>query len=161
MVDLRLRKDAIVADRTGLCLKRMSISRSASELWGTCHSSHVPPLSRRSGPVSRTQDDDARVAAWNTQREKDRAEQNQQGRQVRQVKVAQHGSSKTKQINSAERPKRTNHSSTHSAPPVTSANRSNHSRLLMPWVKLNNFEHVELDYFTARRPLKNIRKTKT
>jgi hypothetical protein len=115
---------------------------------GTCHSSHVPPLSTESHPgevpltaeeVARqmreawTQDDDARVAAWNTQCKKDRAEKNQQDRQVREVMEAQHGGSKRKQRNSAEWLKRTNSSSTHSTLPVASANGSNHGRLLMSW----------------------------
>jgi hypothetical protein len=182
MVDLRLRLmgEAIVADRTGTprchatssaCLYREVLpSCGARATLLTCRhfpaiiDSHVPLTAEevaRQMRVSRTQDDDARVAAWNTQREKDRAEQNQQDRQVREVKVAQHAQLKDEADEQRRAAKK-------NKPQLNPFSPTRHvSKWIQPQpaayalVKLNNFEHVELDYFTARRPLKNIRKTKT
>jgi hypothetical protein len=105
-----------------------------------------------------TQDNDARVAAWNAQLEKDRAEQDQQDRQVREVKVvrrAQLEEEAEEQRRVAEKNK-------------PRLNPFDPTRRVSEWIpprpasyaleKLNDFEYVELDYFTALRPSKNIRK---
>lgn len=102
-----------------------------------------------------TQDNDARVAVWNAQLEKDRAEQDQQDRQVREVKVAR----RAQLGDEAEEQRRVDKPRLNPFDPT---------RRVSEWIqprpaayaleKINNCEYVELDYFTALRPSKNIRK---
>ncbi|KAF8270236.1 hypothetical protein EI94DRAFT_1699011 [Lactarius quietus] len=105
-----------------------------------------------------TQDNDARVAAWNAQLEKDRAEQDQRDRQARKVKVDRHAQLENEAVEQrgvAEKNK-------------PRLNQFDPTRRVSEWIQpqpaayaletINNLEYVELDYFTALRPSKNIRK---
>jgi hypothetical protein len=105
-----------------------------------------------------TQDNDARITAWNAQFEKDRAEQAKQDKQAREAKEAERAQLEKEaeeQRRAAERSK----------PKLNSFDPTRHVSAWIPprpaayaLEKINNLEYVELDYFTALRPSKNIRK---
>ncbi|KAI9465201.1 hypothetical protein BJY52DRAFT_1209627 [Lactarius psammicola] len=78
-----------------------------------------------------TKDNDTRVAAWNVQLEKDQAERDKRDRQAREVEEARRAKLENEWIEPRPAPYALN--------------------------KINNLEYVELDYFTALRPSKNIR----
>lgn len=105
-----------------------------------------------------TQDNDARVAAWNAQLKKDRAEQDKQDRQARERK-------ETLRIQLEKEAEEQRRATETNKPRL---NPFDPTRSVSAWIpprpvayaldKINNLEYVELDYFTALRPSKNIRK---
>ncbi len=104
-----------------------------------------------------TQDNDSRVAAWNAQLKKDRTEQDKKDRQAREVEEARRAQLEKEaeeQRREAEKKK-------------PRLNPFDPTRRISKWIelrpasyalnKINNLEYVELDYFTALRPSKDIR----
>ncbi|KAH9037958.1 hypothetical protein EDB84DRAFT_1437322 [Lactarius hengduanensis] len=104
-----------------------------------------------------TKDNDARIAAWNAQLEQDRAEQDKRDRQageLNEVRRVQLEKEAEEQRREAEKKK-------------PRLNPFDPTRRVSDWIvprpasyaldKINNLEYVELDYFTDRRPSKNIR----
>ena len=101
---------------------------------------------------------DARVTAWNTQLEKDCAEQDQHDRQLRELKATR----RTPVAEEEEEERKVaemNQPRLKQFDPTPRVNEWVQPRpVAYALDKLNNFEYVELDYFTALRPSKNIRK---
>ena len=125
------------------------------------HSGEIPLTAEEAARQMKeawTQDNDARVATWNAQLEKNRAEQAKRDRQAREAKEALRAPLE-KEAEERRRAAEKNKPRLNPFDPARSVNK---------WIplrpaayaleKLNNLEYVELDYFTALRPSKNIRK---
>lgn len=121
------------------------------------HPGNIPLTAKEAARQMReawTQDNNARVAAWNAQVEQDRAERDRQVRKVKEAQRAPPRKEAEEQRGGAE----------NQGPRL---NPFDPTRRVSNWIekrpapyalnKIENLEYVELDYFTALRPSKDIR----